>query len=97
MAKSKYVRIKGKPGVSVPNHYAMGALHPRYFGKRRDAALEGEPEHLDRYKDVEEVLLQHRDILSACADGDLELLGQCIASDAEEADKLMPSKVGLRK
>ena len=89
MAKQRYLKVKGKPGLLMANPWALGANPPRYAGKRRDAALDGEQEHSERYRDVPEVLLQHVDILNAIADGDLELLGKCIASDAEEASELM--------
>lgn len=97
MPLQRWIKVKGKPGIAVSNPWALGANPPRYAGKRRDAALDGEHEHLDRYKDVEELLLQHADLLKACTKGNLVLLGQCAASTAEDAEKLlsapaMPSK-----
>jgi hypothetical protein len=86
MALERYLKVKGKPGLPVANPWSIGARpFPRFAGKQRDPALDGEPEHLDRYRDVEEVLPSHNDLLKACARGELELLGKCEASSADEA------------
>ena len=93
---SRYLKVRGKPGLACANPYALANNPPRYAGKRRDAALDGEPEHLERYRDCEEIFLSHPDLLKAIAQGDLVELGRCSAMSRDEAEKLMaaPKKKG---
>lgn len=92
MPLQRWLRIKGKPGSAVSNPWAPGANPPRYAGKQRDPALDGEHEALARYRDVEETMVSHPDLLSACKKGDLELVGQCAAESMDVADKAMAGK-----
>lgn len=92
MASRRYIMVKGKPGVAVSNPWALGSNPRNFAGKQRDPALDGEPEMLDKYADKPEVLLSHADLVKSCAEGDIELLGQCVATSFDEAAKLMAVK-----
>ncbi len=87
MPVSRYLMVRGKPGVLVANPWAPLANPRRYAGKVRDAALDGEPEAIDRYRDCNEVLRSHSDLLSAIDAGHLVLIGKCAAVDAEAAEQ----------
>lgn len=83
--KQRYLKVKGKPGVAVSNPWTLGTNPVRFAGKRRDAALDGEPEHIDRYRDVEEILVSHNHLIDAAKAGDLEVLDKCEATNIDEA------------
>lgn len=92
MPLQRFIKVKGKPGIPVANPWTLGAMpSPRFAGKVRDAALEGEPEPMARYRDVEEVLPSHVDLLKAIDAGDLAMVGRCEAASHEEAVKKMSS------
>ena len=85
----RFVKVRGKPGCPVANPQSIGNNPPRFAGKQRDPARDGEPDHLSRYRDVVEVLPSHQLLLNAVKDGELELLDKCEAHDHEEATKKM--------
>jgi hypothetical protein len=93
----RFLKVKGKPGVPAANPWAQGHNPPRFAGKMRDPALDGEPEFLAKYRDVEEVLADHACLRKACKSGDLLLLGECVADSPEEAAKKMAGEVKAKK
>lgn len=97
MPLQRFVKVKGKPGIPAANPWALGNNPPRYAGKQRDAALDGEPEFLDKYRDVEEVMLSHADLIASCKAGDLELIDQCLAMNHDEASAKMAPKAKKEK
>ena len=90
----RYLKVRGKPGVLVEGVDVPQLAHahtaPRpYVGQAMRPNAHEIKEHAERYEPREQVVLDDAEhhLRRAAKDGDLELLGECVASDLAEATK----------
>lgn len=92
MPQQRFIKVRGKPGLLAANPFALGHNPQRFAGKMRDPALDGEAEFSARYRDVDEVLPKHPDLMRSVAEGALELVAECVANThAEATEKMTPA------
>ncbi len=82
----RYIMIEGVPGFLVSD--PEGVLSRRFAGMKRDPALDGEPDFINKFRPRKEVRKQSHDLLSAVAKGHLKQYGQpVVAGSHEDAEK----------
>lgn len=80
----RYVKVRGVAGRLVLDPRAPDANPRRFVGMRRKPDVEKWTALADLYEPVTDVLLRG-ELLTCVAAGDLELLGECTAVDAQAA------------
>lgn len=76
----RFLLVRGRQGVLCPNPHALDASPMRVAGQRLRLDAPKGPLHT-LFEPCDDVLIEHPDLLSAVAAGDLTLLARCTADD----------------
>lgn len=100
----RYLKVRGKPGalvqgVGTPEYGADHTARRRYVGKQEKPDTSGIEHHVDRFVDVDQIVEDDAEghIRKACKDGDLELIGKCVAKDFGEAAAMLNKPIPKSK
>jgi len=77
----RFLKVRGKPGLLVAHPGAMSASPRRYAGQQFDAGAPADAKTVERYLPVEEVLEDGTSLRRAIGDGELDLVGECVAKN----------------
>lgn len=80
----RFILVRGREGVLVPNPHAIGASPMRFAGMKHNPAAPPGP-LVSLYEPCDEVLLDSADLRSAAKAGDLTLMRDCIADNHDAA------------
>ena len=93
----RFILVRGRAGVLVPNPHAIGSNPPRFAGMKLDPNAPKGP-LVSLHVPCDEVLLDSGDLRSAVKNGELDLLRECVANDHAGARVAMapppPAKQG---
>jgi hypothetical protein len=92
MALSRFMKVRGKPGVLVADPGALDANPRRYAGMRAKADAPEGTEYADRFEPCEQVCRTDASLEKACQRKDLYLVAECRADGFDAAIKLMAAK-----
>ncbi len=95
MALSRFMKVRGKPGVLVADPGALDANPRRYAGMRAKSYPDGAPagtEYADRFEPCDQVCRTDVSLEKACQAGDLCLIAECKADGFDAAIKSMAAK-----